>query len=169
MGKRAAPMNQSSENQRWWRILLVAFMMYAIAFVNRTNISLALPEIARDLHLSASQAGLASGIFFWGYLLLQIPGGYVATRWNAKRVIAALLVASGVCSIATGFVTDYRQLCLMRLLLGIAEGGVWPATLVLLSNWFPRRERVRSNACWMMCLPLAVVVSSPVSGWLLGK
>jgi sugar phosphate permease len=55
----------------------------------------------------------------------------------------------------------------MRFLLGVAEGAVWPVTLVLLSHWFPRKERARANALWMVCLPLAVVVSSPLSGWIL--
>jgi MFS family permease len=57
----------------------------------------------------------------------------------------------------------------MRLLLGVAEGGVWPAVLVLLAHWFPRGERARANAYWMLCLPVAVMVSSPLSGWILGR
>ncbi len=55
----------------------------------------------------------------------------------------------------------------VRLLLGVAEGGVWPAVLVLLSHWFPRGERARANAYWMLCLPIAVIVSAPLSGWIL--
>ena len=56
----------------------------------------------------------------------------------------------------------------MRFFLGVAEGGVWPAVLILLAHWFPRPERARANAYWMLCLPVAVVVSSPLSGWILG-
>jgi len=51
----------------------------------------------------------------------------------------------------------------------VAEGGAWPATLVLLAHWFPRAEKARANAYWMLCLPIAVVVSSPLSGWILGR
>ena len=65
-------------NRRWLRIIPVAFIMYTIAFVDRTNISLALPDIARDLHMNPEQSGNAAGIFFWGYIVLQIPGGYLA-------------------------------------------------------------------------------------------
>ena len=154
--------------QRWLRIIPVAFVMYTIAFVDRTNISLALGSMSHDLHMDPAQAGAAAGIFFWGYSLLQIPGGYLASRWSAKRFIAILLVAWGLCSMATGLVHTWRELWALRLLLGVAEGGVWPATLVLLTHWFPRQERARANALWMMCLPLAVVVSSPLSGWILG-
>jgi sugar phosphate permease len=156
-------------NQRWLRIIPVAFIMYTIAFIDRTNISLALPSMSRTLHMSPPQAGAAAGVFFWGYLLLQIPGGYLAQRWSAKRFVSILLVLWGACSVGCGLVHTWREFWLMRLLLGVAEGGVWPATLILLAHWFPRTERARANAYWMLCLPVAVVGSSPLSGWILGR
>jgi len=56
----------------------------------------------------------------------------------------------------------------MRFLLGVAESGVFPATMVLLANWFPRSERARANAYWTLCQPLAIAASAPFTGWLLG-
>jgi sugar phosphate permease len=156
-------------SQRWLHIIPVAFIMYTIAFIDRTNISLALPSMSRALHMSPPQAGAAAGVFFWGYLLLQIPGGYLAQRWSAKRFVSTLLVLWGACSVGCGLIHTWRQFWMMRFLLGVAEGGVWPATLVLLAHWFPRAERARANAYWMLCLPIAVVVSSPLSGWILGR
>lgn len=156
-------------SRRWLRIIPVALIMYTISFVNRTSISLALPKISADLHLNPQQAGMVAGIFFWGYLALQIPGGHLAQHWSAKKWIAVCLVAWGIFAGACGLVRDYRQLLAFRLLLGVAESGVWPATLVLLSHWFSRAERARANAYWMLCLPGAVVFSSPAIGWLLGN
>jgi MFS family permease len=153
--------------QRWLRILTVSFVMYTIAYIDRTNVSMALPQMSADLHMDPQQAGDALGIFFWGYLLLQMPAGHLAQHWSAKRVVAILLVAWGFCSMATGFVHTAREFWIMRLVLGLAEGGVWPAVLVLVAHWFPGAERARANAYWMLCLPLSVVISSPVSGWLL--
>src|SRR5438128_217103 len=77
---------------RWIRIIPVALIMYTIAFIDRTNISLALPHISRDLHLDPQQAGTVAGIFFWGYLALQIPGGHLAKHWSAKKFISVLLL-----------------------------------------------------------------------------
>ena len=156
-------------SQRWLHIIPAAFVMYTIAFIDRTNISLALPSMSRALHMSPPQAGAAAGVFFWGYLILQIPGGYLAQRWSAKRFVSILLVFWGICSVACGLVHTWREFWMMRFLLGVAEGGVWPATLVLLAHWFPRAERARANSYWMLCLPLAVVLSSPLSGWILGR
>ncbi len=157
------------KSQRWLHIIPVAFIMYTIAFIDRTNVSLALPSMSRALHMNPTQAGDAAGVFFWGYVLLQIPGGYLAQRWSAKRFVAILLVVWGLCSMGCGLVQTWRQFWVMRLFLGVAEGGVWPAVLVLLSHWFPRGERARANAYWMLCLPIAVIVSSPLSGWILGR
>src|SRR2546427_12120515 len=78
-------------SQRWFRIIPVALVMYTIAFIDRTNISLALSRIGRDLHLDPQQAGTVAGIFFWGYLALQIPGGHLAKHWSAKRFVSILL------------------------------------------------------------------------------
>ncbi len=152
---------------RWLRIIPTAFMMYTIAYIDRTNISMALPSMSRDLHMTPTAAGGAAGIFFWGYLLLQIPGGYLAEHWSAKRFVSVLLVAWGICSVGCGLVHTAGQFWTMRLLLGVTEGGVWPATLVLLAHWFPRDERARANGYWMLCQPASVIFASPLSGWIL--
>jgi len=164
----SAPTFDAADPQgRWLRIIPTAFVMYTIAYIDRTNISMALPSMSRDLHLTPTQAGGAAGVFFWGYLLLQIPGGYLAEHWSAKRFVSALLVAWGICSVGCAFVHTARQFWIMRFLLGVTEGGVWPATLVLLAHWFPRTEHARANAYWMLCQPAAVISSGPLSGWIL--
>jgi MFS family permease len=155
--------------QRWLRIIPVATIMYAIAFINRTNVSQALPSMSRDLHMNSLQAGAVAGIFFWGYLLLQVPGGYLASRWSTKQFVSILLVVWGCCAAGCGLVRTWQQLWVMRLLLGVAEGGMYPATLVLLSHWFPRKERARANAWFSVALPLSLVISAPLSGWLLDR
>ena len=152
---------------RWIRIIPVALIMYTIAFIDRTNISLALPRISRDLHLNPQQAGTVAGIFFWGYLVLQIPGGHLAKHWSPKKFISVLLVAWATFAVGCGMARTYHELLLLRLLLGVAESGVFPATLILLSHWFSRSERARANAFWLLCLPGAVILSSPFSGWIL--
>lgn len=158
--------------ERWLRIIPVALIMYTISYVDRTNVSLALdPKIStmmRDLAMDDRMKGQAAGIFFIGYVLLQIPGGYLANRWSARKLIAIFLVAWGICAVGCGLVTNFHQFQVMRFLLGIAESAVFPATLVLLANWFPRHERARANAYWNLCQPLAVAGSAPITGWLIG-
>ena len=158
--------------RRWLRIVPIALIMYTISYVDRTNVALALePKISnmmRDLLMDDRMKGEAAGIFFFGYVLLQIPGGYLASRWSARKVISIFLVGWGICAVGCGLSRSFRHFEVMRFLLGVAESGVFPATTVLLANWFPRNERARANAYWNLCQPLAVAGSAPITSWLLG-
>jgi MFS family permease len=119
--------------------------------------------------MNPTHEGNAFGLFFFGYVLLQIPGGYLAEKWSAKWFVSTLLVVWGIFAVTCGLARTEMEFLAARFFLGVAEGGVWPAVLVLLSHWFPRAERARANAYWMLCLPAAVAVSSPVSGWILDR
>ncbi len=157
--------------QRWLRIIPVALIMYTIWYVDRTNVSLALDpsmsSMMKDLLMNDEMKGQAAGIFFLGYVLLQIPGGHWAARWSARKVVSLFLICWGLCAVGCGMSRTFRQFEVMRFLLGVAESGVFPATLVLLANWFPRQERARANAYWNLCQPLAVAGSAPLTSWLL--
>jgi MFS family permease len=157
--------------RRWLRIVPIALIMYTISYVDRTNVALALePKISnmmRDLLMDDRMKGEAAGIFFFGYVLLQIPGGYLASHWSARKVISMFLVGWGICAIGCGLSQTFRQFEVMRFFLGVAESGVFPATTVLLANWFPRGERARANAYWNLCQPLAVAGSAPFTSLLL--
>src|SRR5438034_5835884 len=101
---------------RWVRIIPVALTMYTIAFIDRTNISLALPHISRDLHLDPQQAGTVAGIFFWGYLALQIPGGHLAKHWSAKKFIFVVFLVCAVFAIGCVLARAYPESCYLWLL-----------------------------------------------------
>jgi sugar phosphate permease len=156
------------KQDRWLRIIPVALIMYTIAYIDRTNVALALdPKLStmmKDLLMDDKIKGNAVGVFFFGYLLLQIPGGYLASHWSARKVVSIFLIAWGICAVGCGLVTNVSQFKVMRFFLGVAESGVFPATLVLLANWFPRTERARANAYWNLCQPLAVAVAAPITG-----
>lgn len=164
---------RAMREQRWLRIIPVALVMYTISYVDRTNISLTLdPTIStmmKDLLMDDELKGQAAGIFFIGYVLLQLPGGYLASRWSARKVISIFLVSWGICAIGCGLVKTFDQFQVARFFLGVAESGVFPATTVLLANWFPRSERARANAYWNLCQPIAIVASAPVTAALLGR
>jgi MFS family permease len=161
------------KEQRWLRIIPVAVIMYTISYIDRTNVALALdPSISslmKDLMMDPKMKGEAAGIFFLGYVLLQMPGGYLASHWSARKIISIFLVAWGICAVGCGLARTFRQFEVMRFLLGVAESGVYPATLVLLANWFPKAERARANAYFNLCQPLAVAGSAPITTWLLGR
>jgi MFS family permease len=153
--------------QRWDQVGPVAIIVYIISFMDRTNIGFAFNGMGHDLHINAAQQGLAGGIFFIGYLVLQIPGGHLAERWSAKKFVGIMILAWGVFAFASGLVQTYPQLLVVRFLLGVAEGGIWPAILVLISHWFPAQERARAYGFWIMNIAIASIITAPLSGWIL--
>src|SRR2546422_11001758 len=83
----AQEMSSRGRSQRWIRIIPVALVMYTIAFIDRTNISLALPRISRDLQLDPQQAGTGGGIFFLGFLGPRSPGRLPAKHLRPKEIL----------------------------------------------------------------------------------
>ena len=156
-----------SDMKRWTYILPVIVFIYVICYIDRTNISFALPHLKDTMHLSGSQEGFASGVFFWGYLLLQVPGGYMAERWSAKRWVAILMVLWSAAAVASGFTHNFTELVLARFLLGVAEGGVQPALMTTIRAWFPFAERSRAYATFKLYTPIAAIIAAPFSGIIL--
>jgi MFS family permease len=152
---------------RWSRLIPVAIIVYIISFMDRTNIGFAFGGMGTDLHIDKTQEGLAGGIFFIGYLFLQIPGGHLAERWSAKKFVGIMILIWGVFAVLSGFVQNFEQLLIVRFILGIAEGGIWPAILVLISHWFPTKERARAYGVWMMNIAISSIITAPLSGWIL--
>ncbi len=157
-------------NKRWVRIIPPTIIIYIIAYMDRMNISFAIAGgMSKSLGLSMTSSGLAAGIFFFGYLLLQLPAGHIAEHGSAKRYILWTIVAWGGISLLTAFVQNAWQLVGMRFLLGVAEGGLYPAILTIISNWFPTKETGRANAFFLMSLPLSTLITNPVSGWIVAN
>jgi sugar phosphate permease len=155
---------------RWVRILPATIIIYVVAYMDRVNIGFAMAGGMNEaLHLTMFASGVSAGIFFWGYMVLQVPGGHVAEHGSAKRFIAWSIVACAVVSFVTGFAQNDWQLLFMRFLLGVAESGIYPAILVLIGKWFVRHELGRANGLFLLSLPLSAVLTNPISGAIVSR
>jgi sugar phosphate permease len=157
-------------NKRWIHIIPPILLVYIVAFMDRTNIGFAMAGgMSKELGMTASVSGIAAGIFFVGYLFLQVPGGQIAEHGSAKKFIACTIVVWGVLAILSGFAKNTTQLLVLRFLLGVAEGGVMPAVLTIVRHWFPSEERGRATAFVIMNNPIASIITGPLSGFILSK
>lgn len=163
----ARPGLSSVPKARWWRIGLLLFLIYTVAFADRQNISVAAPAMVKELHLSSTVLGVLLSAFFWGYVLTQVPGGLLANRIGPKWVIVATLVVWGGAAIATGLVHGYYALLGVRFAMGLAEGAVWPSFAVMFVNWYPDSERGRAINFSEMALPVSSIIMAPTAGWLI--
>jgi ACS family tartrate transporter-like MFS transporter len=145
-------------------LLPFLFILYIVAFLDRINIGFAAPTMNRELALTSQQYGLAAGIFFFGYFLLEIPSNLMLHRIGARKWIARILISWGIIAAATGLVQNAPQLYAARFMLGLAEAGFFPGILLYLTYWFPQREFGRTIGLFLTGLPIATIVGSPLSG-----
>lgn len=165
------PDDQTAQRARTriaWRLLPFLFLLYIIAFLDRMNISAAALEMPHDLGLNDKVVGLGAGMFFIGYLVLEIPGALLAEKWSARRWIARIMISWGIITALMAFVRTAHEFYLVRFLVGAAEAGFFPAVIVYVSHWFHYRDRAKAIAVFYAASPLSYVIGSPLAGVLLG-
>jgi len=150
------------------RLLPFLFLLFVIAFLDRVNVSFAGLEMTHDLHFSDRVFGLGSGIFFVGYLLFEIPGCLIVERWSARKWFARIMVSWGLVTVLMAFIRTPMHFYVVRTLLGAAEAGFFPGIIVYLSHWFRAADRAKAGSVFMIAIPAANIVGSPIAGWLLG-
>jgi D-galactonate transporter len=151
-----------------WRLLPFLFLLYMIAFLDRMNVSAAALQMPHDLGFNDKVVGLGAGMFFIGYMVLEIPGALIAERWSARRWIARIMISWGIITALMAFIHTAREFYLVRFLVGAAEAGFFPAVIVYVSHWFRNEDRAKAIAVFYAASPLSYVVGSPLAGLLLG-
>ena len=150
------------------RMLPFVFLLYVVAYIDRVNVSFATLKMSADLDFGDRVYGLGVGIFYVGYILLEIPGAIIAERWSPRKWIARIMITWGAVTVLTGFIQNTPQFYAVRFLLGAAEASFIPAMLVCLTRWFSLRDRSRAIACLFAALPVASLIGAPLAGSLLG-
>jgi MFS transporter, ACS family, tartrate transporter len=150
-----------------WRVLPFVFLLYIVAYLDRANVGFAKLAMVDDLKFSEAVFGFGFGIFFIGYLILEIPGALLVERWSARKWFARILISWGMCSALTAFVQTPRQFYVARFLLGVAEAGFFPGIIVYFTHWFAARDRARALAGLVMAVPFSLALGAPVSALLL--
>jgi ACS family tartrate transporter-like MFS transporter len=150
-----------------WRLLPFLGLLYVISYLDRVNVSFAKLTMNAAIGIDDAMYALGAGIFFIGYFLFEVPSNLILERVGARRWIARIMVTWGVISAGMAFVTGSTSFLTMRFLLGLAEAGFFPGILLYLTYWFPAKERARVVGLFMVALPLAGLIGSPISGELM--
>ena len=150
------------------RIMPYLFALYIIAYLDRVNVGYAALTMKDDLGFTDEIMGLGAGIFFIGYVLLEIPGTILVEKWSARAWIARIMISWGIVAILMGFVHTKTQFYSLRFILGAAEAGFFPGVIVYLSHWFRYKDRAKAVALFMAAISISNIIGSPMSGFLLG-
>ena len=129
-----------------WSVLALLVVSIFINFIDRSNLSVAVTDIEKELSLDDRQAGLLLSGFFWTYALFQIAAGWLVDRYSAYWVYAAGFLLWSAATALTGFATGFAMLFALRLVLGAGESVAYPSYSRIISDDFPERRRGLANA-----------------------
>jgi ACS family tartrate transporter-like MFS transporter len=159
----ASGLERATLRKVYLRVVPFCFLLYILCYVDRINVSFAALTMNRDLGLSAYVYGLAAGAFFWGYCLLEVPSNIILEKVGARIWIARIMITWGLLSAATALVTGPTSFFIVRVLVGVAEAGLFPGLLLYFHRWFPQQHRGRVVGWFLTGLPLATAIGAPIS------
>ncbi|PYU24046.1 MAG: MFS transporter [Acidobacteria bacterium] len=150
-----------------WVVLFLISLMYLICYMDRSNISVAQPEIANQFGLSKSAMGLVLAAFTWAYALGQVPSGWFGDRFGPKRVLTVIMTLWSATAVMTGAARGFGSLFGARFLLGLSEAGAFPVASRGMQLWFPRVERGRIQGTTHFFSRFAVAITPFIAGSIL--
>ena len=132
------------------RVLFLLFLLNVITYLDRVCIGAMAGAISRDLGLSKTQMGAAFSVFILGYVLFEIPGGWLADRFGARLLLPRIVVWWSLFTAATASAWSFASLLTIRFLFGAGEAGAFPTCSTVVLRWFPPTERGRANGILLM-------------------
>ncbi|MDB5992802.1 MAG: major facilitator superfamily 1 [Herbaspirillum sp.] len=154
---------------RRYLVYFAMFLMSAVNYVDRTNLSIAASAIASTFQLSPIQLGYMFSSFLWTYLFCLIPAGLVVDRFGVRKVTALALIIWSAGGILTGLASSFLLLLGSRLILGIGEASSYPAGSRIIREWAPKTERGLAAATLNAGAYAGPALGAIVVGWLVAQ
>jgi MFS family permease len=149
------------------RIMPLLIAAYVMAFIDRTNIGMAKDRMEIDLGISATAYGIGAGLFFLTYALSEIPSNLIMHKVGARFWIMRIMITWGILSACMAFVQGEWSFYILRMLLGIAEAGLFPGVIYFITQWFVVKDRAKANGMFLLGVSIANIVGAPLGGVLL--
>jgi ACS family tartrate transporter-like MFS transporter len=151
-----------------WRLMPFLVFAYLLCYIDRVNVGFAALQMNKAVGLDPKIFGLGAGIFFVGYFILEVPSNLALERFGARKWIARIMVSWGIVSGACALIAGPWSFLVLRFLLGAAEAGFFPGVILYLTFWYPSEYRAKIVGIFMVAIPLAGLIGSPISGAILG-
>jgi len=149
------------------RLMPLLVAGYILNFLDRTNIALAKAALQEHVGISPAAYGLGAGLFFLAYSACEVPSNLILQKLGARPWITRIMLTWGLASMAMCLVRGPASFYGLRIMLGIAEAGLFPGVLFYLTGWFGPREQARATGYFLMGVSLANVIGGPLGGAIL--
>lgn len=169
----AVPANDTTEAHRalyakiGWRLLPLLLVAYMVAYLDRINIGYAQLQMKQTLPFDASVYGFGAGIFFFGYVLFEVPSNLLLEKIGARKTLLRIMVLWGLVAAGMMFVTTPTQFYIARFLLGVFEAGFFPGVILYFTYWYPAARRGQVIATFMSATTIISVLAGPMCGAIL--
>jgi ACS family tartrate transporter-like MFS transporter len=150
-----------------WRLMPFVLAAYVICYIDRVNVGFAALEMNKAVGIDPKIYGLGAGIFFVGYFIFEVPSNLALERFGARTWIARIMLSWGIVSAAFALIAGPASFLTLRFLLGVAEAGFFPGVILYITYWFPAHYRAIIVGIFMVAIPVAGLIGSPVSGAIL--
>lgn len=149
-------------NNLRWVIVFLAFLGIFINYIDRANLSIALPYMTEELDIRPEAAGLVLGAFFWTYALLQIPFGWLVDKFGTRGIFSFSALWWSIFTMLTAVSKGTTSLLGFRLALGVGEAGAFPSAAKTVSRWFPKQERAFASGVYNSGARVGTALSLPI-------
>jgi len=144
------PLSPRPTHKRYIAMIFIGSLAF-LTYFDRVCIAWAGEYMQRDLHMSDKQMGYILGVFWFAYALFEIPGGWLADRYGARRALTRIVLAWSVFTALSGAATGFISLFFYRFMFGVGEAGAFPAMAKVQSRWLPVQSRAWfGGILWML-------------------
>jgi sugar phosphate permease len=148
-------------------VLIIMFVAWCVCYLDRMIMSVSIPFIAKDFGMSPVSRGVAMSAFLLGYAITQIPGGILADKFGASKVIFVALILWSLFTGLTGLAGSLVALLVIRVLFGMGEGLFPGPYYKMIAVWFPQKERATANGIAYSSQPFGIAIASVVGASLI--
>ena len=148
---------------RWIIMALILFPLTFVMSLDRTNMVVSAPIIQQQFHFSLFEMSLILTSFAWTYSFLQVPGGLLAERFGARKLLTFANGWWSLFTILTPLGFSVASFVAIRGLLGLGQAADWPSSVYALRRWFPDAERSKANSILLGGLYLGPIIGAPLT------
>lgn len=155
--------DQSKPASRFrWVVATLFFLAYMVAGADRANIGVVVPFIKQEYALSNTDIGALASLFYLTYAVVQIPAGYLFSRYGIRKFLTGSLILTSLSTLAIGFTSSVLQLKVARAVLGAAEGPINIGIVSIINRWFPAHEKGLATGIFMSSIKVAPAFVPPL-------
>ena len=160
--------NTTSKSYRTFAIILLT-IVYGFNFIDRQIVGILAPFIQKDLGLTNTELGLLIGLAFAiFYTLVAIPIAWLADRYSRVNILSIALATWSSFTALTGLATNFIQIGIARMGVGIGEAGGSPPSHSIISDLYPKEERASALGIYSMGIPLGIMAAYFATAMLMG-